>query len=113
MHNQAEKLRALLETTKVITSELDLTEVLKLILQRGKELTHADTGALLLVDRDQKRWTKKLIGPHKDDEYRHTIDEGITGWVARNRKPCCAPDVRSEKCRDIYILSGHLKRNPS
>ena len=96
MQNQTERLRALLETTKAITSELDLNEVLNLILQRGKELTQADTGALLLVDKYQKLWTKILIGPHREDEYRHTIAEGITGWVARNKKPCLVPDVSSD-----------------
>jgi K+-sensing histidine kinase KdpD len=97
MHNQTEKLKALLETTKAITLERDLNKVLKLILQRGKELTHADTGALLLVDKDQKLWTEILIGPHQEDEYRHTIDEGITGWVARNKEPLLVPDVRSDE----------------
>lgn len=100
MQNHPEKLRALLETTKAITAELDLNKVLNLILQRGKELTNADTGALLLVDKDQKLWTKKLIGPHKEEEYRYTIDEGITGWVARNKEPLLVPDVSS---KDIYI----------
>lgn len=97
MQNQTEKLRALLETTKAITSELDLNKVLNIILQRGKELTNADTGALLLVDKDQKLWTKKLVGSHKEDEYRHTIDEGITGWVARNKEPLLVPDVSSDE----------------
>ena len=97
MQNQPEKLRALLETTKAITSELDLNKVLNLILQRGKELTNADTRALLLVDKDQKLWTKKLIGPHKEEEDRYTIDEGITGWVARNKEPLLVPDVSSDE----------------
>lgn len=97
MQNQTEKLKALLETTKAITSELDQNEVLNLILQRGKELTQADTGALLLVDKDQKLWTKILIGPHQEDEYRHTIDEGITGWVAKNKEPLLVPDVSSDE----------------
>jgi sigma-B regulation protein RsbU (phosphoserine phosphatase) len=88
-----ERLRFLVEASKVLNSTLDLFELLQLILKMATQQTGADRGTLFLVDREKaEAWS--LIAQGLDRrEIRLPIGRGIAGWVAQTGATANLPDV--------------------
>lgn len=84
----AEERQVLNEISKQITSQLDLSHVFDLILEKALELTHSTRGNLMLYDHDQNDlWMAAERGVAEDKKGQHqSLDEGIVGFVARNKQ---------------------------
>lgn len=87
--SSVEKLDLLLQLTSQINSDLDLSNVLINIIDAAKKITESEACSVFLKD-DQK---DELIlsvpsGPSADSlsGKRISMDRGIAGWVASNRK---------------------------
>ncbi|MBT4540723.1 GAF domain-containing protein [Candidatus Woesearchaeota archaeon] len=88
----------LLEISQTINAQLDLDNLLNIIMDRTMEFTNSDSGFLLLVKGDYL--DMKLIKGYpieKAENVRIKIDEGLSGWVAKQGKPLIVPDVRKDK----------------
>lgn len=98
MQNQSKILKALLEISRSITSE-KLDDLLSLILKKALELTPATAGDIRLLDKAGKELEicktegKEVAGLLKKTK----ISEGVTGWVAREKKYAIVPDVSKDK----------------
>ncbi|MDZ8056284.1 MAG: GAF domain-containing protein [Aulosira sp. ZfuVER01] len=81
---------------KIITT-LDQKELLNLIVQRAVQICGADVGNLRLLDLSQQELvTKAKYAVHETIELierRNSINEGITGWVARNGQSALVNNV--------------------
>jgi GAF domain-containing protein len=99
--NNAEDLDRLLTIARSIISEKDLERCLRLVVKSGCELTEAHMCNVGLIGK--KYWDKMLFYPDQGDECSYSIDEGIMGWVAKRKKPCCTSDVRDDNnIKNIY-----------
>jgi len=79
----AQALSAILESTKLLNSTLNLPELLDIILQLSTRLCEADRGTIFLLDRRYNElWSLKGLGLERR-EIRLSINKGIAGWVAR------------------------------
>lgn len=99
------------QTIKILSTALceqsgqDYYNVLGQIVQKGAKLIGANVGTLGLVDEKERQlWVKVLFGLTQDMLYSHSIDEGITGWVARKGRSKKVDDVN--KC-EIYKEYWH------
>ncbi|HIE65267.1 MAG: GAF and ANTAR domain-containing protein [Nitrospira sp.] len=89
LSEKTKELEVLQRITESISSNLDLNQVLKEIVEMVFELTHADATLIYLLNdardelilRASKNPHPKLIG-----RIRLEIGEGITGWVAKERR---------------------------
>jgi len=101
----AEESQALNAISKEITSQLDLNRVFALILEKALELTRCTLGSLHLYDADKKELL--MIAEHGVAEdkrgIRMSLDEGIVGYVARNRELLNVKDVHKAPWNTIYI----------
>src|SRR2546421_9652529 len=94
LQEKAKELAVLHKISESISSNLNLDEVLKQIIEIVVQVTHADACLLYLLDsrkeelilRASKNPHPKLIG-----RIRLEIGEGITGWVAKEKKPVAIP----------------------
>jgi signal transduction histidine kinase len=83
-----------------LTSSLELERVLDMILEKAAELVSAEHGSLRQLDPESGKlvlrahygegWTPEKLA------YTPRIGQGITRWVAENRRPYLSPDVRKD-----------------
>lgn len=87
------QMEALLESTRLINSTLDLDELLKIIVEVINRNLGADRTTLFLVDKEKGEiWSKVLLG----DEslfIRQAIGKGVSGHVAKTGEIINIPDA--------------------
>ena len=88
-----QQMQALLESTRLINSTLDLDHLLQIIVEVINRNLTADRSTLYLVDKAKKEiWSKVLLG----DEslfIRQAIGKGISGYVAKTGEIINIPDA--------------------
>ncbi|MFQ6101417.1 MAG: GAF domain-containing protein [Anaerolineae bacterium] len=104
------RLELIQQCKATVEEATSLPEVLRLILQVGLDLVHAQSGSLMLVD-STGQWLeiKARYGPPhrrpRDPRYRvgdetlpgwDPADSSIAGWVAHHNQPYLCPDVRDD-----------------
>lgn len=105
---QIKHLTTLYEMGKVLSSTLDLDELLKKALELLRSLLGLGVCSILFLDQERKEiYIKEAIGGDhfpKDKKFRVGID-GIVGWVASTGESVYVPDV-SKDTRFIPGLPG-------
>lgn len=99
MQRTIEELEAFTEIGKVLTSTLDIHEVLRRIMDKVQELLKPANWSLLLVDpKSQSLVFEVAKGPGAERlaGERIGLDEGIAGWVVSRGKPLLVEDVRKD-----------------
>jgi sigma-B regulation protein RsbU (phosphoserine phosphatase) len=91
-----QEISAILEATKLLNSTLDLSELLKIVLQLATRLSGADRGTVFLLDRKLNEiWS--LVGIGLDEhEIRISVESGIAGWVAFHGHPVRLEDAYAD-----------------
>jgi signal transduction histidine kinase/putative methionine-R-sulfoxide reductase with GAF domain len=101
-----EELNHLRRTGLLISSRLRLEETLEAILQMALEVINAQYGIFRLVDKSGENLiTRAIAGEHLGRPLVEALPNNMTsvmGWVARQRKPVCIPDLRAEPWARIY-----------
>ncbi len=112
---RVKELEILQKTAELISSTLDLKQVLKLVVERGLGLIrtlHRNTeihGAIRLKEKTTgKLYIAEASANFPKGEKRRKLkigEEGITGWVAEARNALIVNDVRREPWRKWYVPS--------
>ncbi|MFL5643233.1 MAG: ATP-binding protein [Chloroflexota bacterium] len=97
--DQLEQLRFLHEVARLATTARTWDELLETVIDRTREVLHADVSSLYLLDRDGAYLT--LAATNGLDRFqigraRVPFGEGVTGRVAATREPLVIPDVRAD-----------------
>jgi PAS domain S-box-containing protein len=96
----ADKLAALYEIGKDIASTLELDALLQRVTERSARLTGADKSLILLVDTEAEKLTKAvgfgLIPVHIEGITYQEVQDGISGWVLRERTPTISEDILTD-----------------
>jgi GAF domain-containing protein len=105
LERTVDELRTVGEINQLITSTLDLEEVLALIVDKAMDLLGVQNGVLQLVDEE----TDELVIQLRRDPLpvplkrpRLKLGEGITGKAAQEKRSIIVHDVREPPWRDIY-----------
>ena len=99
-----EELSALIEINRVVTSSLELDEVLEATIQGIREILHVEAGSLVMVDEETGRLVfRKTFSPERGWIAGRTIQpgEGIVGYVAESGDSKLVNDVE----RDPHFLA--------
>lgn len=89
------QLAAFNEIARALTSTLDVSEVLRLVMAKVSELLQPQSWSLLLLDDTEQLYFEICVGPAAD-KLKHlkvSTTEGIAGSVFRNQKPRLVRDV--------------------
>src|SRR5512146_1936511 len=97
--DQLEQLRFLHEVARLATTARTWDELLETVVDRTRDVLHADVSSLYLLDRDGAYLT--LAATNGLDRFqigraRVPFGEGVTGRVAAERRPAVIPDVRAD-----------------
>ncbi len=101
---RSEELSALIEINRVVTSSLELDEVLEATIQGIREILHVEAGSLVIVDEEAGCLVfRKTFSPERGWIAGRTIQsgEGIVGHVVKSGNPRLVNDVG----RDPYFLA--------
>ncbi len=94
------KIGLLRDISAIITSVLDLDQLLGLIIDTATRIMDAKASSLLLVDEERKKLRFFISTGEKKEklkEYDLELGEGIAGWVAENGKPLLIEDVKNDE----------------
>ena len=101
---RSEELSALIEINRVVTSSLELDEVLEATIQGIREILHVEAGSLVIVDEEAGCLVfRKTFSPERGWISGRTIQsgEGIVGYVVQSGYPKLVNDVE----RDPHFLA--------
>ncbi len=90
----------LYELSKVIASSLEPRRVLGSIIDAAIKITRANSGSLLLIDKETNKLKIEVTRRYPQRLGAKTVlkvGEGITGWVAKKGVPLSVPDVSRNK----------------
>ena len=98
---QMEELSALLEVGRVISSTLDLKELLTKIMSTATQVMRCETSTVYLVDEQTNELYFHIVqgDPNvgaKLQEIRLPMGTGLAGWCAQNNKPVIVPDTEKD-----------------
>ncbi len=94
-----EELTTLVGVSSMITSELDLDQLLTTIMDLTCQVCKAEASSLMLLDEGTDELTFRVALGEKGEEvkqFRVKIGEGIAGWVAKNREPLLVEDAQRD-----------------
>lgn len=92
----------LYEISREIAAALDLRTVLERVLFLCTENVGAISGSILVLDEDGQPADSAIITnsqfhEHTTHQLRITFDQGLAGWVSRNRQAVLIPDTSKDK----------------
>jgi len=93
------ELETLNEINKVITSSLDLDQILSQAMHGIQRILHVEAGSLLLLDEDSGllEFKKVLSGSQERMvDFKLRVGEGIAGHVAQNGEPLLVANVQND-----------------
>lgn len=92
------ELKTLIEVSKLITSSLDLEDILEGILQLYTKLISVRHGAIFLVTEDNELQYMADVGFVEEVKYsgRLKVGESLSGWVAAHGQPLMVRDMLSD-----------------
>ncbi|GAB4277433.1 MAG: hypothetical protein Kow0029_20100 [Candidatus Rifleibacteriota bacterium] len=98
---QMEEMAALLEVGRVVSSTLDLKELLTKIMNTATRVMRCETSTVYLVDEVTNELYFHLVqgDPNvgaKLQEIRLPLGTGLAGWCAQNNKPVIVPDTEKD-----------------
>ncbi|MFQ5926072.1 MAG: diguanylate cyclase [Terriglobia bacterium] len=100
MRRKIEQFSIFHDMAKALTSNLQLDQVLKTIMDKIQEFLQPDTWSLLLVDERTNELYFQIAtgaGAGKLKDVRLKMGEGIAGWVAQTGEATIVPDVSKDE----------------
>ena len=89
-------LELLVDVVRIVSSKLDIRELLETIMECATRVVRAEASSLLLLDEKTDELYFDIALGEKNNEIktiRLKMGEGIAGWVAQNKKPAVVNDV--------------------
>ena len=110
--SEREGLTALLEVVEIISSQLNVDNLVELIMEKGRELTNADRCSLFLVN-DSRDRLKTSLQSGLDKSIELPIDKGIAGKTATEGKIFNIVDAYNSEFFDstIDMSSGYRTKS--
>ncbi len=108
-----EKLNRLLEAATSIMSEMDLTTLLTLLIEKTSDVLDAERATLFLIDRSRGELYSRVFKGDEVEEIRFSLDQGIAGVAARTGETLNIADAyRDDRFNpEIDRRTGYQTRN--
>ncbi len=115
LEKKVKALRILTEVSSIISSTLDIQELMSLVMEKAKEILNADACSILIYNKktDKLEFEVAICGEESTSELlkeKITLDmgQGIAGWVAQNQQILIIKDVKKDKrfFRDVDKMTG-------
>jgi len=91
---QLTALKKLLSVTRELAAQNNLDDVLQVVTRSARDALSCERASLYLYDEQQQELYTRVATKLEIEEIRSSIENGITGWVARRRKSANIPDPK-------------------
>jgi sigma-B regulation protein RsbU (phosphoserine phosphatase) len=105
MQAEVERLRVLVEASKLINSALEPRALYRSILSVASDRMGVERGTLYFVDEGKKEIWAELLPEHGLDEIRLPIGRGLAGWVAETGQDVILDDAYADPRFDTSLDS--------
>ena len=99
LRSKVADLSALIDTSILINSTLDLDELVHLVMKKAQSVMKAEASSVMLVNEENNTLECEVALGEVGDQVKKIqlkIGEGIAGWVAKHGKPQIIPDVTTD-----------------
>jgi sigma-B regulation protein RsbU (phosphoserine phosphatase) len=103
LEKQVDALRTLLEMSSIISSTLDLNDLMNLVMEKAKQELEAEACSILFYNGETNKLEFEIAMCNEKDtseilKKKITLDmgQGIAGWVAQNLEPLVIEDARAD-----------------
>src|SRR4051812_48928906 len=89
----------LIEANRILSSTLDLEELLRSVMEMAAKVVRAEAASLLLLDeKTNELYFDVALGKagSRIKQVRLQPGEGLAGWVAGHREPAVVNDVKND-----------------
>ncbi len=97
LEQKIERLRTLIEVNGLISSSLNLDQILENVMSISKQVMNADASSLMLIDERTNELVYQValgtVGEKLKQEFRLKLGQGIAGSVAQEGQPLLIEDV--------------------
>jgi GAF domain-containing protein len=120
LEEKVRRLRSLIEVSAILSSSLDLDEVLRLVLEKAQSVTNGEASAILLYNPETKRLEFEVALGEKGGLIQSLrpkitleLGQGIAGTVAQTRRVEWVPDAARDPrvARTVDATTGFVTRN--
>lgn len=119
IEKKVKDLVSLIEVSSIISSTLDFSDLITLVMEKSKSVIQAEACSILLYNREINKleFAVALCEKHPDSEMLKgiTLDmgQGIAGWVAEHRKPLIIENAQDDSrfYREADKLTGFETRS--
>ncbi len=104
LQGKVDRLSSLIDVGAIISSSLDVEEVIRLVMQKAQTVMEAETCSILLLNEEMNTLEFELA-LDSDGETEQTLKEkvrlqmgqGVAGWCAQERRSVLVADVRQDE----------------
>ncbi len=93
-------LTSIIDVTSIISSTLDLDELMNLVMEKAQEVMHAEASSIMLLNEDTGMLECHIaLGSVQEkvkDKIQLKLGQGVAGWVAQNGEPIIVADVKKD-----------------
>ena len=119
LEKKVRDLNSLMEVSSIISSTLDLSDLITLVMEKSKSVILAEACSILLYNREINKLEFAVALCEKDPDSEklkgRTVDmgQGIAGWVAEHRKSLIIEDAQNDSrfYREADKLTGFVTRS--
>jgi phosphoserine phosphatase RsbU/P len=101
LKKQNHTLKKLAKITRIINASLDISKLLKAVMEAVKQIMQTEASSLLFYDEKSDELVFKVAlgkaGEKLEEKYRIKSGIGIVGWVAKHRLPLIINDVYTDE----------------
>lgn len=120
IEKRVDELKLLIDVSTLISSTLDLAELMPLVMEKAKNVMNAEACSILFYNRETNKLEFEIAMCGEDsasDILKKTITldmgQGIAGWVAENRQPLIIDDVKKDSrfFQDADKITGFITKS--
>ncbi len=93
-------LTSLIDVSAIISTTLDLDELINLVMQKAMSVMNAEASSIMLLNEHSNRLECRFALGSVQEKVRNKIQlevgQGIAGWVAKNGEPLIVEDVKND-----------------
>jgi phosphoserine phosphatase RsbU/P len=99
LNNKIKDLTSVIDVTSIISSTLDLDELMNLVMEKAQEVMHAEASSILLLNEETGMLECEIATGSVHEKVKKIqlkLGQGIAGWVAQQGEPLIVADVQSD-----------------
>ena len=113
VRNQVQRQKMLFELGQIITSEMNLDALFKLIMEQANKVMNTETSSVFMYDSKNEQLWSLVSTDLKRNEIRFPVNHGVAGWVFQHKTPVIINDPYNDPrfLPDIDKKTGSQTRN--